>query len=261
MPSYTSTPALTFGLAGRGVVVTGGTGAIGREVASLFARAGASVAVVDQDLRVCESVADKLAGAPRHIGVSADIRDTAALDALLEDIQQRLGRFDVLVNLAAVLRRRPSVDDVTEEDWDLQLDTNLKAAFFLNRAAFRMFRAQGCPGRIINFASQGWATGGFGGSVVYAASKGGLVSMTRGLARTMAPSNVTVNAVAPGGVDTPMMLDGQSAEDLATFIALIPAGRLGHASEMAGIVLFLASPYASYITGATISVSGGQLMH
>jgi len=102
----------------------------------------------------------------------ADLADISGHDAVLTRTRESLGGLDVLAHLAAVLRRRASIDDVTEEDWDAQIDLNLKATFFLNRAVVQVFRAQGGGGRIINFASQGWWTGGFGGSVVYNASKG-----------------------------------------------------------------------------------------
>jgi NAD(P)-dependent dehydrogenase (short-subunit alcohol dehydrogenase family) len=190
-----------------------------------------------------------------------DLRPVAGHEGLLERIESELGQLDVLAHLAAVLRRRPTIDDVTEEDWDLQHDVNLKATFFLNRAFARRLREAGRPGRIVNFTSQGWWTGGFGGSVVYAASKGGIVSMSRGLARTLAPDGITVNTVSPGAADTAMMREGMTDEVLAGFIRMIPVGRMARPSELAGIVLFLASDHASYITGATINVSGGQLMY
>jgi len=125
----------------------------------------------------------------------------------------------------------------------------------------QVFRAQGGGGRIINFASQGWWTGGFGGSVVYNASKGAVVSMSRGLARSLAPEGITVNTVAPGAVDTPMMRSGMTDEGLADFVRMIPLGRMAEPSELAGAVLFLASEASRYVTGATINVSGGQLMY
>ena len=142
-------------------------------------------------------------------------------------VKDAFGRFDVLANAAAVLIRRGDVDEVTEDDWDTQHDVNLKAAFFLNRAAGRLLREQGNGGRIINFTSQGWWSGGYGGSVAYAASKGGIVSMSRGLARTYAKDGITVNTVSPGAVDTPMFRTGLDPD----------------------------------ITGATINVSGGWLMY
>ena len=198
---------------------------------------------------------------PSAIWRSAPTSATSAPTRRCCAARRAFGRFDVLAHLAAVLRRRDTIDDVTEEDWDVQLDVNLKATFFLNRAAARAFREQGRGGRIINFTSQGWWTGGFGGSVVYAASKGGIVSMSRGLARTLAPDGITVNTVSPGAADTTMMREGSSDEELARFVAMVPLGRMARPSELAGIVLFLASDQASYITGATVNVSGGQLMY
>lgn len=250
-----------LGLEDRGVVVTGGAGGIGREVAAAFAQAGARVAVVDVDGERAGEVVAGLESPDRHLAIGADLGDLGAQESLLRGVHEAFGRFDVLAHLAAVLRRRPTIDDVTEEDWDAQIDTNLKATFFLNRWAARLFREQGAGGRIVNFTSQGWWSGGFGGSVVYAASKGGIVSMSRGLARTLAPDGITVNTVAPGAADTAMMRSGSTEEDLASFVRMIPLGRMARPDELAGTVLFLASDHAAYITGATINVTGGQLMY
>lgn len=250
-----------LGLEDRGVVVTGGAGGIGREVAKAFANAGARVAVVDVALDRCEEVVAGLEHPDRHLAREADLCDLGGHAPLLATVRQAFGRVDVLAHLAAVLRRRATIDDVSEEDWDVQLDTNLKATFFLNRSAAHVFRDEGRGGRIINFTSQGWWTGGFGGSAVYAASKGGIVSMSRGLARTLAPYGITVNTVSPGAADTEMMRGGSSDEDLANFVRMIPLGRMARPDELAGTVLFLASDHAAYITGATINVSGGQLMY
>lgn len=250
-----------LGLEDRGVVVTGGAGGIGKAVAEAFASAGARVAVVDVDQARCEEVVAGLEDADRHLAIGADLSDLAGQEQVLRRAMDAFGRFDVLAHLAAVLRRRATIDDVTEEDWDAQVDVNLKATFFLDRWAARLMREQGQGGRIINFTSQGWWTGGFGGSVVYAATKGGIVSMTRGLARSLAQDGITVNAVAPGGADTAMMRSGSSEQDLANFVSMIPIGRLARPDELAGTVLFLASDHAAYVTGATINVTGGQLMY
>jgi NAD(P)-dependent dehydrogenase (short-subunit alcohol dehydrogenase family) len=170
----------------------------------------------------------------------------------------RLGSLDVLVNLAAVLRRQP-LAEVTEADWDAQLDLNLRSAFFLSRACADSMRAAGRGGRIVLFASQAWWTGGYGGSAVYAASKGGVVTLTRGLAREYGPDGITVNAVAPGAVDTPMLRAGLDPAALDTIVAATPLGRLGSPADLAGAAVFLASGHAGFITGTVLNVSGGWL--
>jgi NAD(P)-dependent dehydrogenase (short-subunit alcohol dehydrogenase family) len=129
-----------LGLEDRGVVVTGGAGGIGRAVASAFAAAGARTAVVDLDGERCREVVGELEQPDRHLAIGADLGDLATHEELLRGVQRTFGRLDALVHLAAVLRRRATIDDVTEEDWDVQLDVNLKATFFLNRWAARLFR-------------------------------------------------------------------------------------------------------------------------
>jgi NAD(P)-dependent dehydrogenase (short-subunit alcohol dehydrogenase family) len=248
------------GLEGKGVIVTGAAGGIGREVALAFAKVGARVAAVDINAAGVNELIAGMEGGP-HLAQSVDLRDLGSHEPLVAEVLEKFGRIDVLVNAAAILIRRANVDEVTEEDWDLQHDINLKAGFFLNRAMGRALKAQGRGGRIINFTSQGWWSGGFGGSVVYAATKGGIVSMTRGLARTYAKDRITVNAVSPGAADTAMLRSGLSEDQLAQQIAQIPIGYMAQPSELAGTVLFLASDHAGYITGATINVSGGWLMY
>lgn len=247
------------GLVDRVVVVTGAGGGIGRAVCRALDEAGARVFAVDISQ---EAVDDVVAGLSRggHAGGAFDLGDISQHEVIFREAS-KAGELAALTHMAAVLVRRATVDDVTEEDWDRQHDVNLKATFFLNRAAQHAFVAQGTPGSIVNFTSQGWWTGGFGGSVVYAASKGGIVSLTRGLARSFAPSGVRVNAVSPGGVDTPMMRSGMTQEALDDFVKMIPLGRLANPDELSGAVLFLASEASRYITGTVINVSGGQLMY
>ena len=240
--------------------MTGATGGIGTAVARAFATTGARVMAVDLDEpRVRELVAS-LAGTG-HAGLAWDLRDVKTHEELVSRTRAELGEIHVLANLAAVLRRRPTVDEVTEEDWDLQLDVNLKAAFFLCRAAGRAMIEQGDGGRIVTFTSQGWWTGGFGGSIVYAASKGGVVSMTRGLARTFGPHGITVNSVSPGQVRTPMLMKDLAPEVYESMRHATPLGYVAEPEELAGTVVFLASEHARYITGAVINVSGGFLMY
>ena len=248
------------GLGGSRVVVTGAAGGIGAAVCLALSEAGAQIVAVDRDAEALEQVIGGLPSGP-HLALGADLSDIASHEGLFADQRRPARPLAAVVHMAAILRRRVSVDDVTEEDWDAQLDLNLKATFFLNRAACQAFRAQGSGGSIINFTSQGWMTGGFGGSVVYAASKGGVVSLTKGLARSFAPFGVRVNAIAPGGIDTPMMVNDLTEEELARFVSQVPMSRLGAPAELTGAVLYLASEASSYVTGSVLNVSGGQLMY
>jgi NAD(P)-dependent dehydrogenase (short-subunit alcohol dehydrogenase family) len=248
------------GLESRGVLVTGATGGIGAAVTRAFATTGARVMAVDLDQARLDELVGVLEG-DGHVGLAWDLRDVSRHGELAERARAELGNLHVLASLAAVLRRRHSLDDITEEDWDLQHDVNLKSAFFLCRAAAKVMIEQGQGGRIITFASQAWWTGGLGGSVVYAASKGGIVSMTRGLARTLGPHRITVNSVAPGQVHTPMLMTDLPPEIYERMRQQTPLGYVAEPEELAGTAVFLASDHARYITGATINVSGGFLMY
>jgi len=196
-----------------------------------------------------------------HAAMEIDLRDLAAQRALVERTRREFGNLYALAHVAGVLQRRPSVNDITEEDWDLQIDVNLKATFFLCRAAAEAMKEQGEGGRIIAFTSQAWWTGSFGGGAVYAASKGGVVSMLRSFARSYGAYNITVNTVAPGQVDTPMLTTGLDPEVLKAMTDATPLKRIAEPEEMAGTVVFLASKHAGFITGATINTTGGFLMY
>lgn len=247
------------GLSGKHVIVTGAGGEIGRATAIAFAEAGSIVVAVDISAETLDVTLDQLPG-EGHVKIVCDLADLSSHAEIFRQATNG-APLAALAHLAAVLIRRDTVDDITEADWDLQHSVNLKATFFLNRMARDVFKEQGTPGSIVNFSSQGWWTGGFGGSVVYAAAKGGVVSMSRGLARSFAPDGVRVNVIAPGGVDTTMLHGGQGAQAVSAFISMIPMDRLGTPEEMAGAVLFLASDASSYMTGALLNVSGGQLMY
>ncbi len=247
------------GLAGRAAVCTGAAGGIGREVCAHLAAAGARVMAVDRDGSGCAAVIRELPGSG-HGWLAADLSDVATAGTLPAVAQQRLGSFDILVHAAAVLRRQP-LAEVTEADWDAQVGLNLKATFFLARAAAEHLRRHGRAGRLVLLASQAWWTGGYGGSAVYAASKAGVVSLVRGLAREYGPHGITVNAVAPGSIDTPMLRTGLSQQVLDAIYAATPLGRLGRAGEVAAACVFLASDNASFITGTVLNVSGGWLTY
>jgi NAD(P)-dependent dehydrogenase (short-subunit alcohol dehydrogenase family) len=253
------TPNLGAGLEGQGVVVTGAAGGIGTATAEVFARCGARVMAVDLEQEAVDRTVGDLPG-DGHVGVAADLTDLATHQAVIERAVAELGSLRCLAHLAAVLRRRSDLASVTEEDWDRQLDVNLKATFFLCRATAESMRERG-GGSIVTFSSQGAWTGGFGGSMVYSASKGGVVTLTRGLARTYGPHGVRVNSVAPGQIETPMLRTGLDDAVRDRLVADTPLRRIGLPEEVAGVVVFLAGDHASFISGATVDVSGGFLMH
>jgi NAD(P)-dependent dehydrogenase (short-subunit alcohol dehydrogenase family) len=250
---------LDWGLSGQTVIVTGGVGAIGRAVCEGFAEAGAKVAVVDIDQTACDAVAAALRGAQ---GFGADLTDFAALPALVARIEGAMGLATHLVNVAGIIRRTADLFSVTHADWDAQHDVNLKALFFLTQAFAARLKAEGHEGSVVNYSSQGWQSGGFGGSVVYNATKGAVTTMTRGMARSWAPLGIRVNAVAPGLVDTPMLqTPDQTPEQFQAMVDSIPMKRLGQPDDHVGATVFLCSPMARYMTGACVNVSGGFLMY
>jgi NAD(P)-dependent dehydrogenase (short-subunit alcohol dehydrogenase family) len=251
---------LDWGLQGRTAIVTGGAGAIGRAVAEGFAEAGCRVAVVDLDPGAADAAARGLGSG--HRGYGADLSDIAALPALAGRIATDLGTVTVLANVAGLIRRNPDLFTVTEADWDAQYGVNIKALFFLTQAVARGMRDAGTPGAVINYTSQGWMSGGFGGSVVYNSTKGAVTTITRGMARAWAPFGIRVNAVAPGLVDTPMLRGhGSTPEQMEALAGQVPLGRLGVPGDHVGATVFLASDMARYMTGATVNVSGGFLMY
>jgi len=258
-PEPPSSLSLAAGVAGRGVLVTGAGGAIGAAVAAAFAAAGARLALTDLTSGSLERTAAGLPpGGETHL-LPTDLRDAAARESLLERAVAELGRLDALVHTAAVIVRRADLASVTEADWTLQEEVNLRATFFLARDAAERMTADGEGGRIVLMTSQAWWTGGLAGSTAYAATKGGVVSLTRGLSRNYAPHGVLVNCVAPGAVDTPMLRDGSDPARLEQMRESIPLGRFADPEELAGTILFLASDHARYITGTTLNVTGGQL--
>lgn len=251
---------MATGLAGKIVVVTGAAGGIGAATCRRLAREGAQVWAVDREAAALDDLVQSLDGTDHRTSVVdlTDLQTHAGLVTMLAETGRPIAGF---AHLAAVLRRRNHLDEVTEDDWDVQIDTNLKATFFLDRAIANLLIQRGEGGSIVNFTSQGWWTGGFGGSVVYAASKGGIVSMSRGLARTLAPHQIRVNTVAPGFVDTAMMRGGLTDAQLQSSIDQVPLGRLAAPEEVGDTVAFLLGDDSRYITGATLNVTGGQLMY
>ena len=254
------TDTLSFGLENKTVLLTGATGAIGSAVAKGFANAGARVAIVNLDQTRCDEFAAELG--PRHAGFGVDLTHMAQLGPLVENVEMKLGKVDVLVNIAGVIKRSDDVFQISEADFDCQMDINVKTPFFLSQAVAKSMVNDGRDGAIINYSSQGWMSGGFGGSVVYNAGKGAITTMTRGLARSWANYGIRVNCVAPGLVETPMLgLDRMQDNQIDNLVDSIPLKRFGQPTDYIGVTLFLASDHAAYVTGATVNVSGGFLMY
>jgi NAD(P)-dependent dehydrogenase (short-subunit alcohol dehydrogenase family) len=255
-----SRTALGAGLDGRGVIVTGGASGIGRATVHAMAAAGARVAVLDRDSDGIGETIDATDAPDRHLSVPFDLSDIGAIDAMVDRVREAFGDLWALAHVASVLRRQP-LNTVTEADWDLQHDVNLKASFFLNRAFGQALIAQGGGGRIINFTSAAFLTGALSGSDAYVASKGGIVTMTRSFAKAYGPHGILVNCVSPGQIDTPMQHVDNPPEIVAAAMQSCPLGRMGQPSELAAVVLFLASTNASFVHGATINVSGGSSLY
>ena len=240
------------------VLVIGAGGGIGRATAALLVSGGAKVACVDTNHAALAETVSQLGESA--IAVEGDLTRIDDFPALLSRAEGAIGPLDGLANLAAVLRRL-AVTDVTEQDWDIHLGVNAKASFFLGRAFAEHLSAAGRRGSAVFASSQSWWTGGLDGSIVYAASKGALVSLTRGLARQYGPAGIRFNTVAPGFVDTPMLHGGLDDAAMSRMLAAVPLGRLATAEEVAQSMVFLLSGASSYITGATLVIAGGQLMY
>lgn len=242
-------------LDGKVALVTGASRGIGRVIAERLAASGARVTVTSRSEESAVAAAGELPG-EGHLGVGCDVADRESVDALLKRIDDEVGPLEILVNNAGVTKDNILVR-LGDDDWDIVLDTNLKGAFLVIRAAARgMMRRR--SGRIINITSVVGLTGNRG-QVNYAASKAGLVGLTKSVAKELASRNVLCNAVAPGFIETDMTSEMTDAarEALHEEIAL---GRLGLPEDVAGVVAFLAGPDARYMTGQVLVVDGGMVI-
>jgi 3-oxoacyl-[acyl-carrier protein] reductase len=242
-------------LEGKVAMVTGSGRGIGRAIAAeLACGLGAQVAVLDRDYEHALEVADEIECGAK--GFRIDVTDQAAIEACVEEVERHLGPIEVLVNNAGITRDN-LLPRLSEEQWDQVLDVNLKGAYFTMKAVARgMIKRR--SGRIINIASVVGLVGNKG-QTNYAASKAGLIGLTKAAAKELASRNIRVNAVAPGFIETDMTA-GLSAEARTALSAQIALGRLGAPEDVAAAVAFLASDAASYITGQVIVVDGGMVM-
>lgn len=243
-----------FDLTGKRAVVTGASGGIGGAIAKALHTQGASVALSGTRVEALQAVADRL-GERAHV-VPADLSNAEGADKLIKDSEAAMGGIDILVNNAGLTRDQLAMR-MKDEDWQTVLDVNLTAAFRLSRACLRgMMKAR--AGRIIGITSVVGATGN-AGQTNYAASKAGMIGMSKSLAQEVASRGITVNCVAPGFIET-AMTDVLSDDIKTKLLAGIPAGRLGNVDDIAAACVYLASDEASYVTGQTLHVNGGMAM-
>jgi 3-oxoacyl-[acyl-carrier protein] reductase len=242
-------------LDGRVAVVTGGTRGIGRSIAGHLAAGGARVAVVARDGTRAETAAGELTGTG-HAGFECDVADAAAVGALVKRVEAELGSLDILVNNAGVTGDNLLMR-MSDAEWDRVLDTNLKGTFNTIRAVTKgMLRRR--AGRIINITSVVGITGN-AGQANYAASKAGVIGLTKAVAKELASRNILCNALAPGYIETEMTAElGETVRE--ALLGQIALGRLGRGDDIASVVRFLAGPGAAYITGQVIVVDGGMVI-
>ena len=249
-------------LSGKTAVVTGSSQGIGRGIAERFAREGADVVInYHHNAADAQAVLAEVEQAGRRgLTVQADVSTTAGVRRLISAAVDHFGQLDILVNNAGVEVNAPFWE-VTEADYDRVLDVNLKGVFFATQALVKHARQTGRPARIINVSSVHEELP-FPNFAAYCASKGGVKMLTRNLAVELGPFGITVNAIAPGAIETP--INTQLLNDPAKLSALlhqIPLNRLGQPADVAGVAVFLASDDAAYVTGSTYYVDGGLTWH
>jgi 3-oxoacyl-[acyl-carrier protein] reductase len=250
---------VTFDFSGKTAIVSGGARGIGGAVSVLLAQAGANVMIdylpIEKDIAGLEEVRQRIPPGGSYEAFAGDVTSPAAMEELCRATVERFGGLDILVNSAGYTRPTP-VEELDAELWRSGVEVNLSGAYYLTHYAVRHMIAQK-SGRIIYVGSAGSITGG-GGSAAYSAAKAGINGLVRALSKELAPRGITVNAVLPALIETDLLRDKEpDTEKRREYIKRIPVGRFGTPEDVAYTVLFLASEYASFITGQNIIVDGG----
>ncbi len=241
---------------GRVALITGAVRGLGRAAAERLLARGASVAVNVRDQKRADALTRELGG--RAFAVPGDVTDPDAPDTMVQEVLERFGRFDILVNNAAYAHST-RFDDLTADEWRRAIEVNLTAPFLLTKAVVRTMKARQY-GRIVNISSLAGKTVSTLGGAHYTASKAGLQGLTRAAAKELGQFGITVNAICPGMIDTELTREHATQEQLAALAASYPIPRLGTAEEVAELICFVASEAAGYITGASFDINGGDLM-
>jgi 3-oxoacyl-[acyl-carrier protein] reductase len=242
-------------LTGKNALVTGAARGIGRASAILLAKAGADVAVSDILYEGVQETAEAIGGRP---AIRCDLGDPDQITGMCDRVLAELGGVDILVNCGAIVAYGRGIGAFEPDEWDRVLDVNLRGTYLTCRGLVENMK-QRRDGRIINFSSLAAHVGGIETAMHYVASKAGIIGFTRSLAKECGPFGITVNALAPGVILTPPVRK-QVAGREADYIPTIPLRRLGESRDVANVVVFLASPLASYLTGLVVDVNGGQFM-
>lgn len=245
-------------LAGRTAVVTGGSRNIGFAIAKKFAKFGMNVAILSQSEESANKASSEInKDGGISIGIKCDVSDVNSVVNGLSNVFNKFGSVDVLVNSAGVLDMA-KIDEMTIEHWDKVMSINLRGSFLMIQKSLKYLEKSKAP-RIINISSNSGRMGGFENGMAYSASKGGIIAMTYGIARQLAPKRITVNCIAPGTIESDM-LKARDEETKTRLLNRFPIGRFGTSDEVASAVCYFASEESGFTTGAVLDVNGGLFM-
>jgi NAD(P)-dependent dehydrogenase (short-subunit alcohol dehydrogenase family) len=245
-------------LEGKTAIITGAATGFGAAMTRRFSQEGARVFACDRSFAVVEKLAGELSAQSRDVRAwEVDVSNAQMVSQTMDAALAAFGRIDILVNNAGISPKKEYLE-YTEDDWDAVLSVNLKGEYLCARAISEHMMKNGY-GRILNFSSSAWRSGGFAGGVPYTSAKAGVIGLTRSLAKMLGPFGVTVNAIAPGPSATPMTEQWLSTW-AETFVSQIPLRRVGQPEDIANAALFLVSDEAAYITGICLDVNGGIAM-
>jgi 3-oxoacyl-[acyl-carrier protein] reductase len=243
-------------LQGRVAIVTGGARGIGAAIVHRLRLRGAAIVIADIDEHRAKQIAESLGSPDQGIALTVDVSSKSSVESMVSEVVSRLGGVHILVNNAAVAQFDISFENLSEDEWRRVLGVNLDGVFFCMQAVIPIMKSQQY-GRVVNIAALGGKIGALGPNVDYAASKGGVLALTKYGARTLAQYGITVNAVVPGPIGGDTMARFRSKELLASAKKAVPLGRLGRPEDIASVVEFLVSESANWVTGEVIDVNGG----